>query len=78
MISVLFVCHGNICRSPMAEFIFKDMVSKQGDQTGFISHLLQPALRKSGMESGIRYILRRERSFAKHGIDCKAVSAQFN
>ena len=27
MISVLFVCHGNICRSPMAEFIFKDMVS---------------------------------------------------
>ena len=30
MIRVLFVCHGNICRSPMAEFIFKDMVSKQG------------------------------------------------
>ena len=30
MIRVLFVCHGNICRSPMAEFIFKDMVSKRG------------------------------------------------
>ena len=30
MISVLFVCHGNICRSPMAEFIFKDMVNKRG------------------------------------------------
>lgn len=30
MISVLFVCLGNICRSPMAEFIFKDMVKKQG------------------------------------------------
>ncbi len=30
MIKVLFICHGNICRSPMAEFIFKDMVSKQG------------------------------------------------
>ena len=30
MISVLFVCHGNICRSPMAEFIFKDIVSKRG------------------------------------------------
>ena len=28
MIRVLFVCHGNICRSPMAEFIFKDIVSK--------------------------------------------------
>lgn len=29
-IKVLFVCHGNICRSPMAEFVFKDMVKKQG------------------------------------------------
>lgn len=29
MIRVLFVCHGNICRSPMAEFILKDMVEKQ-------------------------------------------------
>jgi protein-tyrosine phosphatase len=30
MIKVLFVCHGNICRSPMAEFVFKDMVQKRG------------------------------------------------
>ena len=30
MIKVLFVCLGNICRSPMAEFIFKDMVKKKG------------------------------------------------
>ena len=30
MIKVLFVCHGNICRSPMAEFMMKDMVSKAG------------------------------------------------
>ena len=27
MIKVLFICHGNICRSPMAEFVLKDMVS---------------------------------------------------
>ncbi len=30
MIKVLFVCHGNICRSPMAEFVLKDMVKKAG------------------------------------------------
>ena len=30
MVKVLFVCLGNICRSPMAEFIFKDMVKKEG------------------------------------------------
>ena len=30
MKSVLFICHGNICRSPMAEFIFKDMIRKSG------------------------------------------------
>ena len=30
MTRILFVCHGNICRSPMAEFVMKDMVSKRG------------------------------------------------
>ena len=35
MISVLFVCHGNICRSPMAEFVFKDMINKKQLQSDF-------------------------------------------
>ena len=30
MTRIMFVCHGNICRSPMAEFIFKDMVAERG------------------------------------------------
>ena len=30
MIHVLFVCHGNICRSTMAQFVFQDMINKQG------------------------------------------------
>ena len=35
MTKILFVCHGNICRSPMAEFIFKDKVEKMGLQDEF-------------------------------------------
>ena len=35
MIRVLFVCHGNICRSPMAEFLFRDYVKKQGAEAEF-------------------------------------------
>ena len=36
MIKILFVCHGNICRSPMAEFVLKDMVRKRGLEDQFI------------------------------------------
>ena len=35
MINVLFICHGNICRSPMGEFILKDMVAKRGIADNF-------------------------------------------
>ncbi len=35
MIKIMFVCHGNICRSPMAEFLFKDMVEKKGESENF-------------------------------------------
>ena len=36
MIKVMFVCHGNICRSPMAEFVFRDYVKKKGVQEQFV------------------------------------------
>ena len=35
MIRILFVCHGNICRSPMGEYILKDMVQKAGLESEF-------------------------------------------
>lgn len=35
MTNIMFVCHGNICRSPMAEFVMKDMVKKHGMEKEF-------------------------------------------
>ncbi len=35
MIKILFVCHGNICRSPMAEFVMKDIITKAGRTADF-------------------------------------------
>ncbi|WRK52433.1 hypothetical protein SD457_18945 [Coprobacillaceae bacterium CR2/5/TPMF4] len=42
MIKILFICLGNICRSPMAEFVFKDLVEKEGLSNHFLFN--QPAL----------------------------------
>ena len=36
MYRILFVCHGNICRSPMAEFVMKDIVAKAGKSDEFV------------------------------------------
>ena len=35
MYKIMFVCHGNICRSPMAEYLFLDMLKKQGKTQAF-------------------------------------------
>lgn len=36
MIKIMFVCHGNICRSPMAEFVLKDMIKRRCLEKDFI------------------------------------------
>ena len=36
MIKIMFVCHGNICRSPMAEFLMKDLVKRSGEEKDFL------------------------------------------
>lgn len=45
MIKILFICHGNICRSPMAEFVMKDLVNKSGYSEDFLLRLKQRALK---------------------------------
>lgn len=70
MIKVLFICHGNICRSPMAEFVFKDMVSRQGIADQF--HIASAATSTEEIWNGIGnpvYPPARE-ELARHGISC--------
>ena len=66
MINVLFVCHGNICRSPMAEFVFKDIIKKRGLSDKFfvasaatsreeIGNPIYPPVRRVLSEMGIPF-----------------------
>ena len=50
MVKILFVCHGNICRSPMAEFVMKDLVKKAGLQEKF--HIASAAVSREELGRG--------------------------
>ncbi|MDO4564193.1 MAG: low molecular weight protein-tyrosine-phosphatase [Clostridia bacterium] len=65
-IRILFVCHGNICRSPMAEFVFKAMVGLAGRQDDF--HIESAAT--SDDETGNPVYPPVRRLLEKHGLDC--------
>lgn len=66
MTKILFVCHGNICRSPMAEFVLKDMVNKKGLQDEYEIRSAATSTEEIGspVHSGTRKIL------SEHGISC--------
>lgn len=53
MIKILFVCHGNICRSPMAEFVFRDMVQKRGLSDRF--HIASAATSSEEIGNPVHY-----------------------
>lgn len=58
MVKVLFVCLGNICRSPMAEFIFKDIVNKNGLGNKFLIKSAATSYEESGNDT---YYLAKEK-----------------
>ena len=72
MIKILFICHGNICRSPMAEFIMKDMVKKAGISEEF--EIASAAV--STEEIGNSVYPPARRKLAEHGISCAGKTAR--
>lgn len=72
MIKILFVCHGNICRSPMAEFVMKDMV----DKAGLASRFLIESAATSAEELGNPVYPPTRRKLAEHGIGCAGKTAR--
>ena len=72
MIKILFICHGNICRSPMAEFVMKDMVEKKGLQDHF--HIESAATSRE--EIGNSVYPPAKRMLAKHSISCEGKRAR--
>lgn len=72
MNKILFVCLGNICRSPMAEFVMKDIVEKAG-----LSHEFEIAsAATSTYEIGNSVYPPARQKLAEHGIDCKGKTAR--
>lgn len=71
MIKILFVCHGNICRSPMAEFVMKRLVREQKIERDFIIE----SAATSREELGNPVYPPARRMLARHGISCSGKTA---
>ena len=80
MIKVIFICHGNICRSPMAEFVFKDMVRCAKLEAEFyiesaatsreeIGNDIHYGTKRKLDEAGIPYMKRKARQMTKVDYD---------
>ena len=72
MKKLLFVCHGNICRSPMAEFVMKDLVKKAGLEAQI--HIESAATSREEIGNPVYPPARRK--LAEHGISCEGHAAR--
>ena len=72
MVKILFVCHGNICRSPMAEFVMKDLLNK----AGYSNRVEVASAATSTEELGNPVYPPARRKLAEHGISCAGKTAR--
>ena len=72
MKKILFICHGNICRSPMAEFVMKDLVKKAGVADQF--YIASAATSREELGNPVYPPARRK--LAEHGISCADKTAR--
>ena len=72
MVRILFVCHGNICRSPMGEYVLKDMVAKAGRAGEF--EIASAAVSREELGNPVYPPAQRE--LRKHGITCEGHAAR--
>lgn len=72
MIKILFICHGNICRSPMAEFVMKDLVKKAGLASQF--HIESAATSREEIGNPVYPPARRK--LAEYVIGCQGHAAK--
>ncbi|MBP9989389.1 MAG: low molecular weight phosphotyrosine protein phosphatase [Ruminococcus sp.] len=75
MIRVLFVCHGNICRSPMAEFIFKDLIKKHEVEDRFEISSAATSTEEICNGIGNPVYPPAKSELAKHGLSCEGKRA---
>lgn len=69
---VLFICHGNICRSPMAEYVMKDLVRQSGREDEFV--IASAATSREELGNPVYPPVRRK--LAEHGIRCDGHAAR--
>ena len=75
MIKIMFVCHGNICRSPMAEFIFKDMIKKMGIEKEFFVQSSATSTEEIWGDKGNPVYPPAKKKLAEHNISCEGKRA---
>ncbi|MBR5386672.1 MAG: low molecular weight phosphotyrosine protein phosphatase [Clostridiales bacterium] len=76
MIKILFVCHGNICRSPMAEFMFKDEVRRLGKEDLYDADSAATSSEEIWNGIGNPVYPPAKKMLARHGISCEGKRAR--